>query len=49
VVFQGVHEMMGSDLAAKWLPNDKKTSKMVFIGIDLPEDLITDGLDACLA
>ena len=49
VVFQGVHQMMGSDLAAKWLPVEKKTSKMVFIGIDLPQDLITDGLDACLA
>jgi G3E family GTPase len=49
VVFQGVHQMMGSDLAAKWLPIEKKTNKMVFIGIDLPQDLITDGLDACLA
>lgn len=49
VVFQGVHQMMGSDLAAKWLPVEKKTNKMVFIGIDLPQDLITDGLDACLA
>ncbi|PLZ02317.1 cobalamin biosynthesis protein CobW [Burkholderia sp. WAC0059] len=49
VVFQGVHQMMGSDLAAKWLPAEKKNSKMVFIGIDLPKDLITDGLDACLA
>lgn len=49
VVFQGVHQMMGSDLAAKWLPAEKKTNKMVFIGIELPQDLITDGLDACLA
>lgn len=49
VVFQGVHQMMGSDLAAKWLPAEKKTSKMVFIGVDLPQDLISDGLDACLA
>ncbi len=49
VVFQGVHQMMGSDLAGKWLPAEKKTSKMVFIGIDLPRSLITDGLDACLA
>jgi G3E family GTPase len=48
VVFQGVHQMMGSDLAMKWLPKEKKTSKMVFIGIELPQDLITDGLDACL-
>jgi G3E family GTPase len=49
VVFQGVHQMMGSDLAAKWVPSEKKTNKMVFIGVDLPQDLITDGLDACLA
>jgi G3E family GTPase len=49
VVFQGVHQMMGSDLAGKWMPAEKKTNKMVFIGIDLPQDLITDGLDACLA
>ncbi|MFC5429336.1 CobW family GTP-binding protein [Paraburkholderia denitrificans] len=48
VVFQGVHQMMGSDLAQKWLPSEKKSSKMVFIGIELPQDLITDGLDACL-
>ncbi|RQH03668.1 GTP-binding protein [Paraburkholderia dinghuensis] len=48
VVFQGVHQMMGSDLAMKWLPAEKKNSKMVFIGIELPQDLITDGLDACL-
>ena len=40
--------MMGSDLAAKWLPAEKKNSKMVFIGIELPQDLITDGLDACV-
>lgn len=49
VVFQGVHQMMGSDLAARWQPAEKKTNKMVFIGIDLPQDLITDGLDRCLA
>ena len=48
VVFQGVHQMMGSDLAAKWQPVEKKNSKMVFIGIELPQDLITDGLTACL-
>jgi G3E family GTPase len=48
VVFQGVHQMMGSDLAAKWQPIEKKNSKMVFIGIELPQDLIVDGLTACL-
>ena len=49
VVFQGVHQMMGSDLASRWLPADKKNNKMVFIGVDLPQDLIIDGLTACLA
>ncbi len=49
VVFQGVHQIMGSDLAAKWQPAEKMTSKMVFIGVELPQDLIAAGLDACLA
>jgi G3E family GTPase len=48
VVFQGVHQMLGTDLAAKWMPAEKKNSKMVFIGIDLPQDLIADGLTGCL-
>lgn len=49
VVFQGVHQTMGSDLAGKWLPTEKKGSKMVFIGMDLPQDLVNDGLRGCLA
>ncbi|MCY0386915.1 GTP-binding protein [Robbsia sp. Bb-Pol-6] len=49
VVFQGVHQMMGTDLSTRWLPSEKKNTKMVFIGIDLPQDLITDGLERCLA
>ena len=36
VIFQGVHQLMGSDLGPKWAPGEKKGSKMVFIGIDLP-------------
>ncbi|MEY8688661.1 MAG: GTP-binding protein, partial [Leptothrix sp. (in: b-proteobacteria)] len=36
VVFQGVHQLMGSDLGPKWGPNETPNSKMVFIGIDLP-------------
>jgi G3E family GTPase len=49
VVLQGVHQMMGSDLATRWQPAEQKMSKMVFIGIELPQDLITDGLDRCIA
>ncbi|MEW6708150.1 MAG: GTP-binding protein [Pseudomonadota bacterium] len=49
VVFQGVHQLMGSDLGPKWAPGEKKNSKMVFIGIDLPKDVFLQGLEQCLA
>ncbi|OWQ47797.1 cobalamin biosynthesis protein CobW [Roseateles noduli] len=49
VIFQGVHQLMGSDLGPKWLPDEKKVSKMVFIGIDLPKDILMQGLEGCLA
>jgi G3E family GTPase len=45
--FQGVHQLMGSDLGP-WAPGEKKTSKMVFIGIDLPRDVLLQGLEQCL-
>ena len=48
VIFQGVHQLMGSDLGPKWAPGEKKGSKMVFIGIDLPQDVLMQGLDQCL-
>ena len=48
VIFQGVHQLMGSDLGPKWAPGEKKGSKMVFIGIDLPRDILLQGLQACL-
>ena len=49
VIFQGVHQLMGSDLGPKWAPGEKKTSKMVFIGLDLPRDVFLQGLEQCLA
>ena len=48
VVFQGVHQLMGSDLGPKWAPGEEKGSKMVFIGIDLPKDVLLQGLEQCL-
>ena len=48
VIFQGVHQLMGSDLGPKWAPGEKKGSKMVFIGIDLPQDILLQGLEQCL-
>jgi G3E family GTPase len=48
VIFQGVHQLMGSDLGPKWAAGEKKGSKLVFIGIDLPRDVLLQGLEGCL-
>jgi G3E family GTPase len=48
VVFQGVHQMMGSDLGAKWADDEPRASKMVFIGKNLPKDVFIHGLEQCL-
>ena len=48
VIFQGVHQLMGSDLGPEWEADEKHVSKMVFIGIDLPQDILRQGLDQCL-
>ena len=49
VIFQGVHQLMGSDLGPKWAAGETRTSKMVFIGIDLPKDIFLQGLQQCQA
>ncbi|PPE65042.1 CobW family GTP-binding protein [Caldimonas caldifontis] len=49
VIFQGVHQLMGSDLGPKWAEGEDRTSKMVFIGLDLPQDIFRQGLEQCLA
>jgi G3E family GTPase len=49
VVFQGVHQLMGSDLGPKWAAGEKRHSRMVFIGIDLPREILLQGLQQCLA
>jgi G3E family GTPase len=48
VVFQGVHQLMGSDLGAKWGEAENRGSKMVFIGKNLPKDIFIRGLEQCL-
>ena len=48
VIFQGVHQLMGSDLGPVWLESEQRNSKMVFIGIDLPKDILLQGLEQCL-
>ena len=49
MLFQGVHMMMGAEPGKPWLANEKKTTKMVFIGRKLPQDIFTKGLEQCLA
>jgi G3E family GTPase len=48
VVFQGVHQMMGSDVGPVWAKGEQRINKMVFIGIDLPQDLFKAGLEGCV-
>ena len=48
VIFQGVHQLMGSDLGPLWAAGETKMSKMVFIGIDLPKDILLQGLEQSL-
>ncbi|MGH8809684.1 MAG: CobW family GTP-binding protein, partial [Noviherbaspirillum sp.] len=48
VVFQGVHQMMGTDIGAKWGDGEVRGSKMVFIGKNLPKETFIQGLEQCL-
>ncbi|RJF97587.1 CobW family GTP-binding protein [Noviherbaspirillum saxi] len=48
VLFQGVHQMMGTDIGAKWDDAEPRGSKMVFIGKNLPKDVFVQGLEQCL-
>jgi G3E family GTPase len=48
VVFQGVHQTMGSDLGAKWADGEARGSKLVFIGKNLPKETFIRGLEQCL-
>jgi G3E family GTPase len=43
------HDEMGSDAGAAWKPGEKRASKMVFIGRDMPKDVLLDGLAQCVA
>jgi G3E family GTPase len=48
-VFQGVHMMLDGDVQRDWKPDEKRLSKVVFIGRDLPEQAIREGFKACTA
>ncbi len=48
VIFQGVHQLMGSDLGPEWGKDEQRQSRMVFIGIELPREILEQGLEQCL-
>lgn len=48
VIFQGVHQLMGSDLGPQWAEGETRESRLVFIGIELPRDILVQGLEQCL-
>jgi G3E family GTPase len=48
IVFQGVHQMMGSDVGAPWADDEVRSSRMVFIGKNLPRETFIEGLEQCL-
>ena len=48
-VYQGVHMMLDGDLQREWKPDEKRLSRIVFIGRKLKEDEIRQGFLACAA
>ena len=48
-VFQGVHMILDGDLQRDWKPDEKRVSRIVFIGRNLKEDEIREGFMKCAA
>lgn len=46
-VFQGVHMILDGDHQRAWRDDEKRESRIVFIGRELPEERIRDGFAAC--
>lgn len=48
-VFQGVHMMLEGDHQRKWRNDEKRESRLVFIGRELPEQAIREGFEKTIA
>ena len=48
-VFQGVHMMLEGDHQRAWKEGEPRRSRLVFIGRELPEQMIRDGFERCIA
>jgi G3E family GTPase len=46
-VIQGVHMLLEGDHQRPWKPDEPRTSRLVFIGRDLPEDVLKEGFSRC--
>jgi len=47
-VFQSVHMLFEGDIGKEWADGEERGSKLVFIGKNLDQDELEDGLKACL-
>jgi G3E family GTPase len=48
VILQGVHQLMSHDVGNPWDQGEPRMSKLVFIGIELPRELMMRSLQQCL-
>jgi G3E family GTPase len=48
-VFQGVHMILDGDHQRQWRDDEERTSRLVFIGRDLPLERIREGFESCIA
>ena len=48
-VFQGVHMILDGDHQRAWRDDEKRDSRIIFIGRNLPEEKIRAGFEACVA
>jgi G3E family GTPase len=48
-VFQGVHMILDGDHQRPWQKDERRQSRIVFIGRNLPGKLITEGFESCFA
>jgi G3E family GTPase len=46
-VVQGVHMLLEGDYQRPWKVDEKRQTRLVFIGRDLPEDILREGFEQC--
>jgi G3E family GTPase len=46
-VVQGVHMLIEGGRQRPWRPQERRQTRLVFIGRDLPEELLREGFEAC--